>query len=215
MKQAQIESFICKNKIDILNLQEVDLDKESFSACPVISSSFQVISNNSQNKYGTAILVKSELPVTNVQFDSHGRVIVLDVCGITVMNCYLASGSHPKARASREEYCSTLLPQLLLNRCDSGIVGGDWNCVTERRDVSHNPAGKVSPSLVRMLKSFSLRDVYRDLHPAGTARSRYYNTEAQGPGYSRIDRCYKWGEGLSEKQAEYLPVPFSDQCPMS
>ena len=209
-KQKQIESFIVKNKVTILNLQEVDISDDSFKLCPVISSSYQVISNNSPTKYGTAVLVQNDLEVTNIQFDASGRVIVFNVCEATIVNCYLASGSDPVARASREEYCARVLPQLLLNRLDSGLCGGDFNCVIERRDVSHNPAGKVSPSLTRLVRAFDMSDCYRVLHPGGSAYSRYFFTPAQGAGYSRIDRCYSWGPGVQATSAVYLPVSFSD-----
>ena len=36
-KQAQIESFILKYRLDILNLQEINIDSESFTNCSLIS----------------------------------------------------------------------------------------------------------------------------------------------------------------------------------
>ena len=210
VKQQQIETFLIRNNLLVLNLQEVHISDDSFNSCPVISSRYHVISNNSPTKYGTAVIVHNELDVTNIQFDSEGRAIVFNVCQATIVNVYLASGSDSLARASREDYCSRVLPQLLLTRLDSGICGGDYNCVIERRDVSHHPAGKISPSLVRMVRAFSMTDCYRELYPAGKAQSRYYQTVGQGPGSSRIDRCYRWGPGLQVTCAEYLPISFSD-----
>ena len=75
-KQLQIESFIRYNKCDIINLQEINIDDESFSSCDFINSSYNIISNNSVNKYGTASLVKAELSVENIRNDSEGRVLV-------------------------------------------------------------------------------------------------------------------------------------------
>ena len=86
-KQKQIELFILKNKVHILNLQEININSDGFKLCPVISSGYQVISNNSPTKYGTAVLVQNDLEVSNLQFDAAGRVIVFNVCEATIMNC--------------------------------------------------------------------------------------------------------------------------------
>ena len=58
-KQVQIEDFIKYNKIDVAHLQEIDICDETFSGCNFISSSFDIITNNAENKYGTASLVKN------------------------------------------------------------------------------------------------------------------------------------------------------------
>ena len=57
-KQDQIETFILRNKIDILHLQEINISEDSFSNCNTISSSYNLLSNNSPTKYGTASLVR-------------------------------------------------------------------------------------------------------------------------------------------------------------
>ena len=43
-KELQIESFIIREKIDILHLQEINITEDSFSACNTISSGFSIIS---------------------------------------------------------------------------------------------------------------------------------------------------------------------------
>ena len=53
-KQFQIEEFIRHNRIDILHLQESNIEENTFNDCKLITSSFNLIVNNSQNKYGTA-----------------------------------------------------------------------------------------------------------------------------------------------------------------
>ena len=60
VKHLQIEDFIKFNKIDMLHMQETDLDEESFSSCNYISSSYNILSNNSVTKYGTATLINTE-----------------------------------------------------------------------------------------------------------------------------------------------------------
>ena len=101
-----------------------------------------------------------------------------------------------------------MLPQLLLHRRDQGYIGGDLNCIIENRDCSSNASAKLSPSLGRLVKAMNMSDCYRVLHPAGTAYSRYY-TVGGVAGYTRIDRCYKWGD-VAVTGAKYEPVAFSD-----
>ena len=78
-KQTQIESFLLREKIDILNIQEIDIDSNSFSHCPEISSSYNILSNNALSKYGTAVLLKSDLSPTNIQNDSSQRKILIKI----------------------------------------------------------------------------------------------------------------------------------------
>ena len=60
-KQFQVEEFLKQSKSDILHLQEIHMEDDSFEQCNYIKSSFSVISNNAVNKYGTASLVKNDL----------------------------------------------------------------------------------------------------------------------------------------------------------
>ena len=115
-KQTQIESFITQQKLDVLHLQEINICEDSFSNCNVISSSFNIICNNSPSKYGTASLVKSDFIPENILLDTKGRAIVFNIGQITLANLYLPSGTDATARSSREQYFSETIPQLLLNR---------------------------------------------------------------------------------------------------
>jgi exonuclease III len=87
-KQVQIESFLHTYKPDILHLQEIDISEDSFSSCDFINSSYNIICNNAINKYGTASLVSSELEVSNLKFDTEGRIIVFDIDNATFANVY-------------------------------------------------------------------------------------------------------------------------------
>ena len=69
-KQKQIEAFAKYNNCDIVHLQEAQIEEETFSNCEFITSSYNIIPNNSPSKYGTASLVRSELTVENLRFDS-------------------------------------------------------------------------------------------------------------------------------------------------
>ena len=49
VKQLQIQDFIKYNKIDILHMQETEICENTFSDCEFISSSLNLVSNNSVN----------------------------------------------------------------------------------------------------------------------------------------------------------------------
>ena len=104
IKQLQIESFAKLNQCNNLHLQEAHIEDETFSTCDFICSSYNIIENNSINKYGTASLVKSELCAENIHCNSEGRVIVFNIGEITLVNLYLHSGTDSKAKTGRENY---------------------------------------------------------------------------------------------------------------
>ena len=84
VKQLQIEAFIKHNHCDILHLQEANIEDDSFSTCNFINSTYNILQNNSINKYGTASLIKNDLQCENIQMDSDGRIIIFDVGELTL-----------------------------------------------------------------------------------------------------------------------------------
>ena len=210
-KQLEIQNFIKSQRLDILHLQEVKIDHDSFSECPFISSNFNVLSNNTTTDtfYGTASLVRCDLEVTNFHVDNNGRVIVFDAAGCTWANLYLPSGSDGASRALREHYSAEILPQLLLQRLPHGAAGGDLNSIISLSDSNRNANTKISPSFKSLVSSFAWQDSYRVLFPRKVQFSRVYSNTLQGEGASRIDRCYHWGD-ITVQEAEYHPISFSD-----
>ena len=207
-KQVQIEAFVRRHDCDILHLQEANIESETFSSCDFISSNYNIFSNNSVSKYGTASLVKSGLMVENVRCDTEGRVIIFNIGQLTFTNIYLHSGTDGQSRAGRERICSEVLPNLLINSKLTGCAGGDFNCINDKKDATNHPEAKMSRCLQRLVKVNNWSDSYRAVHPTTLAYSRYYeNTRAEGA--SRIDRCYHYGDMVVE-EAQYLPVAFSD-----
>ena len=206
-KQLQIEDFISQHNLDILHLQEINICDDSFSECNLISSAYNIFSNNCLSKYGTASLVKSDLPVDNILCDTNGRTIVFNINNITFANVYLHSGSDGLSRSSRENHCSEVLPQLLLNRKDHGCIGGDFNNIINKLDATINPESKISPSLRRLVNTFELNDSFRVCHPTLPTFSRYYEGGRSGEGASRLDRCYHWGE-IKIVNSKYVNVAF-------
>ena len=208
-KQYQIESFLISHSLDVLHLQEIHISEDSFSSCDRICSSYIIISNNAASKYGTASIIKSHLIPENILMDTNGRAVVFNIGNLTLANLYLPSGTDSLSRSQRENYFSETIPQLLLNRQDCGIVGGDMNCITRNQDCTHYPESKKSPSLVRLISIFDMTDSYRSLFPSKQVFSHYYNSGQAGHGATRIDRSYHWGQ-VEVKDAKYEAVAFSD-----
>ena len=42
------------------------------------------------------------------------------------------------------------MPQLLINRNQMGCIGGDLNCIIDKKDTTNHPDGKMSNSLKRV-----------------------------------------------------------------
>ena len=207
-KQVQIETFLKTYNIDIAHCQEINIDNDSFQDCPFINSSYNIISNNASNKYGTCSLVSSTLQPDNIKFDTNGRVITFNIEDITFGNIYLPSGNDPFMKNSRENYAAETIPQLLINCKDSGCIGGDWNSIIHARDATKNTAQKMSASLKRLVKTFAWNDSFRSLHPLAETFSRYYESQ-HGEGATRIDREYHWGD-MVILEARYVGIAFSD-----
>ena len=208
-KQLQIESFLKSNRIDILNCQEINIEANSFNNDDFISSSYEIITNNARNKYGTCCMISNDLLYENVKVDTNGRIIAFNIGNITFCNVYLPSGNDPLMRSSRENYAAEIIPQILINCKDIGCIGGDWNNIVENRDATKNASSKQSKSLKRLINNFSWVDSYRKLHPGGQQYSRYYDNSVHGEGASRIDRMYHYGQ-LTVLEADYVGVAFSD-----
>lgn len=207
-KQIQIEDFLKFNKVDIAHLQEIEILDDTFLECNFISSSFNIITNNAANKFGTASLVKNELFVENVRRDTSGRLIVFDIEEFTLGNIYGHSGTDAKSRADREQLCSEILPQLITNTKHAGCIGGDWNCIIDKNDATAHAEAKLSNSLKRVIKTFNMQDSFRSIHPNISEFSRYYSN-TRGQGATRIDRQYHWGN-VTIKSVKHLPLAFSD-----
>ena len=113
------------------------------------------------------------------------------------------------SRSSRENYCAETIPQLLVNAKDAGCLGGDFNCITSKEDATKNPEAKISPSLKRLIKTFSWQDSFRGIYPTEKIFSRYYDSERFGEGATRIDRSCHYGS-LIVSDAKYISLAFSD-----
>ena len=211
IKQLQIDDLIKTKNIAIIFLQESHITDQTFEKCTHIKSNFQILKNNSENGYGTSVLVHNSLPVQNVKVIPGGRIIYFEINKTSFCNVYLPSGS--AAKAEREALLGKTLPNALLDSCKSGVIGGDWNCLDSTKDATHLPSSKVSPVLQRLGRVRQWNDLYRCLHPSSKSYSHVYQRHMRDKGLTegaaRLDRIYSWGE-ISCSKAEYFPAAFSD-----
>ena len=207
-KQLQIERFLKETKTDILHLQETDVDDNTFQECKYISSNFYIVVNNALNKYGTATLIRNNLEAENVSLDTDGRIVIFQISGLTFGNLYLPSGTDAESKISRENYFGKIIPNMLVNCMSTGCIGGDLNCIIDKKDATNNPETKISSCLRRLVKIFNWSDSFRILYPQMKAFSRYYEVRGDLRA-SRIDRQYQWGD-IEIIAADHFPVAFSD-----
>ena len=208
VKQIQIEDFVKANKIDILHLQEIEISNETFSECSLLATSYNIICNNSNNSFGTASLIKTDLDYSKVKCDTKGRAIIFNIGDFTFGNLYAHSGTDNISRTNRENFFSETVLSLLINSSSSGCIGGDLNSIIEKEDATNHQAVKMSPSFRTLSKTFNWKDSFRTIYPSANQFSRYYGN-ARGEGATRIDRCYHFGDA-SINFASYEPVAFSD-----
>ena len=208
-KQLQIETFLKSYKIDILHCQEINILEDTFSECSFITSSYNILSNNAQNKYGTCSLVSNVFSTENIKNDTNGRVLAFDIQNITFCNVYMPSGSDPQMKNRRENYAAEVIPQILINCKENGCIGGDWNSIIENKDATKNQAQKQSKCLKRLIKTFNWTDSFRQHYPDSLQFSRYYDNSVHGEGASRLDRNYHFGN-IKIIELFYVGVAFSD-----
>ena len=161
------------------------------------------------NKYGTAFLISNELKFDNLQCDTEGRIMSVNVGSTTIFNGYLHCGNDRLMKANREQTIAETIPNMLQNSRDSGLFLADWNCITDVKDATRNQNEKISPSLKRLIASMKWSDVFRQLYPSAQIYSRYYSNAAYGEGATRIDRGYVYGD-ITILEAQYVGVALSD-----
>ena len=159
-KQYQIEDFVKHHHIDILHCQEINISEDSFRNCKYLNSKYNILQNNALNEYGTASFVNTDFEPSNIKCDTEGRALIFSIGELSFANIYLKSGTDGASRNQRENYCSEILPQLLVNSKETGNISGDWNCITEDKDCTKHPEAKKSPSLKRLIKLFNLKDTF-------------------------------------------------------
>ena len=116
-KLSELDDLIRTKRLDIIGPQEVKITNKTFLNCPTINGNFQIIQNNSYNKYGTGLLINKNIRTENLRTDTEGKIQVIDLpdLKLTCANLYLQCGTDSRSKAHREHQICTLLPDLLEN----------------------------------------------------------------------------------------------------
>ena len=204
-----IEETLKHQKLDILHIQEVNIEDNSFEECDYLQDQFQILRNNAQNGYGVCSLVRRDLSISNIRALPGGRLISFDIGRTRIGNVYLPSGS--EARSEREEFCGKTIPELFMGS-EHGCLGGDWNSITSSIDTTGNAEQKICKNLSKLSATFRWTECFRHLHPKEKIFSHVYRRQGAGglqEGASRLDRAYVWGK-VETVDASYIPVAYSD-----
>ena len=118
----------------------------------------------------------------------------MDKLLLLILAIYAHSGTDGDSRSSRETLFSEKLPNMLLNKKEFGIVGGDWNSIISKDDCTRNPEVKISPCFSHFARMLELSDIHNAIHPRHNDFSRYYNNSKHGSGATHIDRIYSYGK---------------------
>ena len=92
-------------------------------------------------------------------------MLLFDVNQVTFGNIYGHSGTDGASRNNRESFFAETVPQLLVNTQPNGCLGGDFNQIIDMKDATSNQAAKMSPTFIRLVKTFDWIDSFRHLHP--------------------------------------------------
>ena len=92
-KQLYIQNFLQVNQIDILLCQETKIENDSFNLCESLTNNYTIVKNNAANEYGTSVLIKNDIQIKDVKFDTDGRVIIFNTENTTIVNVYTKAGT--------------------------------------------------------------------------------------------------------------------------
>ena len=128
-KQSALGDFLIQSAIDIALTQEVAITNYE------LPSSYIVYKNPTYSAQGTAVLVRDNIPVSNVEYHPSGRITTVQVENLWICNLYALSGSNQ--RQQRNEFFATEVATELQGNKQHIICGGDFNCVLLPLDLIH------------------------------------------------------------------------------
>ena len=179
------------------------MSEKSFIYCDYIIQNYNIIYNNNCTGYGVASLVHKRLAINNMLLHPNGRLILFDLDRVTHINLYLPAGQEAEARKSREDMISKDLPDYLLLAQADGVLGGDFNCVSNPQDLTHLVDHKISTNLQKLIRIKKMTDTFRHLQPKVKTFSHFYTWKcgdgSMKQGGLRLDRSYSLGLDINQK----------------
>lgn len=182
--------------IDIYLIQETILPEH---ALQLRFPGYKIWLSKGEGTLGIATITKDTLELTNVENIIPGRLQVLSVRDLRILNVYSPAGTNMN-NERRDFFSRHVLSELRLNNM---IMAGDFNCVTEQQDVEENFRNKRSLELRDLIQTFSLTDVFRE----GNPNAREYTFHRPGSSSARLDRVYVSRELYQSIQScKHIPV---------
>ena len=128
-------------KPDIILLQEILLDTEHLSTFIASKRGYKAESNTDglePNKPGTAIIWRENIPVTRVASIEPRRLQAAFIGPYPIINIYPPAGSD-NGPGRRELFSESLFRVMRGLGGRLPIMGGDWNCVINVKDIPGVP----------------------------------------------------------------------------
>ena len=202
-KRQILLNFFLAHNLDLICLQEI-----TFSHCTIFTRNYNIFSNLGPRKRGTAILVRQELRAKNAQFEPEGRLLSVEVEGLTFVCIYAPSGVGLKAE--RDLFFRVTIPSYCTTYKTPYVILGDFNAVedcTDRRTNKTNTPRISNPdgrALRELVSTFDLTDVWRAFRKNEPGWTFHRST-----GQARLDRIY--AQQTVEFSDTYThALPFSD-----
>ena len=162
---AGLLTILDLEKPDLVLLQENVLNSEHLTTFLSSARGYKVASNVDESdirKPGTAIVWKDDLPVTNVVAMEPNRLQVAYIGPYPIVNIYPPAGSN-NGPARRELFREGLFRVMRGLGGKLPILGGDWNCVINVRDIeAGNYGSKRSRDLADLVREFNMTDCFRN-----------------------------------------------------
>lgn len=181
--QKGFSKLIEQEKPDVLCLQEIKAQTESFPADLMELPGYQLSINAAQKRgyAGTAIYVRASMiaPLTTlglVRFEQEGRIQIAILPQVTVINLYMPHGGRKKEHLDYKIACYQQLFSYLREHKDENIIlCGDFNIAHTEIDLARPKGNKnnimftpTERALIDELISLGYTDTFRYLHPEKT-----------------------------------------------
>lgn len=194
-KVDALRSFIYSAELDIIFLQEVQSEQLSIPG-------YNIVFNVDADQRGTAIVVKDQYNVHNVEKSLDNRIISVRVGPVTFMNIYAPSGA--SQRTAREDFFNSSVAHYLHHSSGNVVLGGDFNAVVNAKDATGG--SNISPMCKRLMSAANLVDTWEALNGNRVEFSYIRSNTA-----SRLDRLLISNEMKPQLRTTHFAVtPFSD-----
>ena len=193
-KTDKVKALYTSRYCDFLLLQETDIKQhhvDNITHKLGLGREHTFFSHSDNRCNGTGIIQTSNRwEVMNSHSGLEGRVTGVNIKdnngNFSIVSVYAPSGS---SNTEKRDFFSKLCRWVATHMSYSLILGGDFNCTLEEKDIRGirsgvRRAGRIE--LGHLIRHFHLTDTYRHLHPDGTATTfdSRHNTSA------RLDRIY-------------------------